>query len=65
MMKYKLLGKSGLRVSELCLGTMTFAEEWGWGSSHEESRKIFDTFAAAGGNFDEGTALGADHPNFE
>jgi aryl-alcohol dehydrogenase-like predicted oxidoreductase len=29
-MKYKLLGKSGLRVSELCLGTMTFGEEWGW-----------------------------------
>lgn len=50
-MKYKLLGKSGLRVSEFCLGTMTFGEEWGWGSSHEESRKIFDTFAAAGGNF--------------
>jgi aryl-alcohol dehydrogenase-like predicted oxidoreductase len=31
-MDYQLLGKSGLRVSELCLGTMTFGEEWGWGS---------------------------------
>ena len=50
-MNYKLLGKSGLRVSELCLGTMTFGEEWGWGSNKEESRKIFDAFAEAGGNF--------------
>jgi len=50
-MRYKLLGKSGLRVSELCLGTMTFGEDWGWGASKEESRKIFDAFAAAGGNF--------------
>ncbi len=50
-MKYKLLGPSGLRVSELCLGTMTFGEEWGWGASQDECRKIFDAFAAAGGNF--------------
>ncbi|WGV25534.1 aldo/keto reductase [Halotia branconii] len=50
-MKYKLLGKSGLRVSELCLGTMTFGEDWGWGASKDESQKIFDTFVAAGGNF--------------
>jgi len=50
-MNYKLLGKSGLRVSELSLGTMTFGEEWGWGTHKEESRKMFDTFAAAGGNF--------------
>lgn len=28
-MRYKLLGRSGLRVSELCLGTMTFGEDWG------------------------------------
>ncbi len=51
MMRYKLLGHSGLRVSELALGTMTFGEEWGWGASKEESRKIFDAFAQAGGNF--------------
>src|SRR5580698_4223761 len=50
-MRYKLLGNSGLRVSELCLGTMTFGEDWGWGSSQEESRKIYDTFLEAGGNF--------------
>lgn len=50
-MKYKLLGRSGLRVSELCLGTMTFGEDWGWGASKEESRKIFDVFIYAGGNF--------------
>lgn len=50
-MKYKLLGKSGLRVSELCLGTMTFGEDWGWGSNFEESRQVFDTYAEAGGNF--------------
>jgi aryl-alcohol dehydrogenase-like predicted oxidoreductase len=50
-MQYKLLGKSGLRVSELCLGTMTFGEDWGWGSSKDESQRIFDLFAEAGGNF--------------
>jgi len=50
-MKYYLLGKSGLRVSEFCLGTMTFGEEWGWGSSKEESRKIFNAYVEAGGNF--------------
>jgi aryl-alcohol dehydrogenase-like predicted oxidoreductase len=50
-MRYRLLGKSGLRVSELCLGTMTFGEDWGWGSSKEESQQIFQAFVEAGGNF--------------
>jgi aryl-alcohol dehydrogenase-like predicted oxidoreductase len=50
-MKYRVLGRSGLKVSELCLGTMTFGEDWGFGASKEESRKQFDIFAAAGGNF--------------
>ncbi|MCV3217217.1 aldo/keto reductase [Plectonema radiosum NIES-515] len=50
-MRYKLLGKSGLRVSELCLGTMTFGEDWGWGASKDESQKVFDAFVEAGGNF--------------
>jgi len=50
-MRYKLLGNSGLRVSELCLGTMTFGEDWGWGASGEESHKVYDTFLEAGGNF--------------
>jgi aryl-alcohol dehydrogenase-like predicted oxidoreductase len=50
-MRYRLLGKSGLRVSELCLGTMTFGEDWGWGSSKDESRQVYDAFLEAGGNF--------------
>lgn len=50
-MRYKLLGKSGLRVAELCLGTMTFGEEWGWGASREESRRIFEAYVKAGGNY--------------
>src|ERR1700732_1257684 len=50
-MRYQLLGRSGLRVSEICLGTMTFGEEWGWGSSKEESRGIYDQFRDLGGNF--------------
>src|ERR1700686_4414945 len=50
-MRYKLLGKSGLRVSDLCLGTMTFGEDWGWGASKEESRKVYDAFLEAGGTF--------------
>src|SRR6266849_5321107 len=53
-MRYKLLGKSGLRVSELCLGAMTFGEDWGSmlpGASKEEAKKIFDLFVSKGGNF--------------
>jgi aryl-alcohol dehydrogenase-like predicted oxidoreductase len=50
-MRYRLLGKSGLRVSELCLGTMTFGEDWGWGADEATSKKVFDMFAEAGGNF--------------
>jgi aryl-alcohol dehydrogenase-like predicted oxidoreductase len=50
-MLYKLFGKSGLRVSELCLGTMTFGTEWGTGADKEESKKIFEAFVNKGGNF--------------
>jgi len=50
-MKYKLLGKSGLKVSELCLGTMGFGEDWKWGADYGTSKKIFETFCEAGGNF--------------
>ena len=50
-MKYRLLGNSGLRVSELSLGTMTFGEEWGWGSPKEEARKVYEAYREAGGNF--------------
>ena len=50
-MRYKLHGRSGLRVSELCLGAMTFGSDWGWGADDEESRAMFDAFADAGGTF--------------
>jgi len=50
-MKYKLLGRSGLKVSELCLGTMGFGTEGGWGADKDASFEIMDAFANAGGNF--------------
>ena len=50
-MKYRLLGKSGLRVSEAALGTMTFGDEWGWGSPKAEAQKVYETYREAGGNF--------------
>src|SRR5882762_5494486 len=51
IMKYRLLGKSGLRVSEVSLGTMTFGEEFGWGSPKAEAQKVYETYREAGGNF--------------
>lgn len=48
---YVTLGRSGLRVSPLCLGTMTFGEEWGWGASVEDSVKLLSTYVDRGGNF--------------
>src|ERR1700681_1495155 len=51
IMKYRLLGKSGLRVSEAALGTMTFGDEWGWGSPKAEAQKVYETYREAGGNF--------------
>lgn len=48
---YRLLGRSGLRVSPLVLGTMTFGTDWGWGADHAESRRILDTYLDRGGNF--------------
>jgi len=50
-MKYRLFAKSGLRVSEAALGTMTFGQERGWGAPKDESRKVYDAFREAGGNF--------------
>jgi aryl-alcohol dehydrogenase-like predicted oxidoreductase len=50
-MRYRLLGNSGLRVSEAALGTMTFGDDWGWGAAKEEARKVYDAFRDAGGNF--------------
>jgi aryl-alcohol dehydrogenase-like predicted oxidoreductase len=50
-MKYRLLGNSGLRVAEMSLGTMTFGDDWGWGSSKDEARKVYEAYRDAGGNF--------------
>jgi aryl-alcohol dehydrogenase-like predicted oxidoreductase len=49
-MRYRLLGTSGLRVSELFLGAMTFAEGFAHGAGVEEARRIVDAYADAGGN---------------
>jgi len=50
-MNYTLLGRTGLRVSELCLGTMTFGEAWGWGADATAATAQAEAFAEAGGNF--------------
>lgn len=49
--EYVTLGRSGLRVSPLSLGTMTFGTEWGWGNEEKDSRAIFDRYLEQGGNF--------------
>ncbi len=49
--EFVTLGRSGLRVSPLCLGAMTFGTEWGFGSSVEESCAVIDAYTEAGGNF--------------
>jgi aryl-alcohol dehydrogenase-like predicted oxidoreductase len=49
--EYVTLGRSGLRVSPLSLGTMTFGTEWGWGSEEDVARAVFNTYIDAGGNF--------------
>jgi aryl-alcohol dehydrogenase-like predicted oxidoreductase len=48
---YYTLGRSGLRVSPLALGTMTFGDDWGWGAPEATARAMFDRYLAAGGNF--------------
>lgn len=48
---YRLLGRSGLRVSPLALGTMTFGSDWGWGAEADEASRIFDAYCDRGGNF--------------
>lgn len=48
---YSLLGRTGLRVSPFCLGTMTFGTEWGWGSPADTARQIFNRYLEEGGNF--------------
>jgi aryl-alcohol dehydrogenase-like predicted oxidoreductase len=49
--RYQLLGRSGLRVSPLALGTMTFGTEWGWGADENDAHRMFDHYVTAGGNF--------------
>ena len=49
--EYVTLGRSGLRVSPLCLGTMTFGTEWGWGSEEDAARAVFSRYLERGGNF--------------
>lgn len=50
---FRLLGRSGLRVSPICLGTGTFGQAWGpgWSTEEKTARRIFDDYVAAGGNF--------------
>lgn len=50
-MRYRLFGNTGLKVSEICLGTMTFGEEFKWGSDEKSSLEVFKTYVEAGGNF--------------
>lgn len=50
-MEYDTLGRSGLKVSPLALGTMTFGTDWGWGADERASRDIFNAYVEAGGNF--------------
>jgi aryl-alcohol dehydrogenase-like predicted oxidoreductase len=49
-MRYRTLGRSGLRVADAFLGTMTFGANWGWGAPIEECRRLLDAYAEAGGN---------------
>ncbi|RLB49441.1 MAG: aldo/keto reductase [Deltaproteobacteria bacterium] len=51
MLGYKFLGKSGLRVSEICLGTMSFGTRWGFGADEKTSHQVLDAYREAGGNF--------------
>jgi aryl-alcohol dehydrogenase-like predicted oxidoreductase len=50
-MRYMMFGKTGLRVSELALGTMTFGGEWGWGAERDACARMVDLYEEAGGNF--------------
>ncbi|MDJ0702170.1 MAG: aldo/keto reductase [Leptolyngbyaceae cyanobacterium MO_188.B28] len=50
-MDYYTLGNTGLKVSRLALGTMTFGDDWGWGADETNARQLFDAYLGAGGNF--------------
>ncbi len=51
MLRYRMLGKSGLRVSEICLGTMSFGTQWGFGADEATSHQVLDAYKSQGGNF--------------
>ena len=51
MLRYRLFGNTGLRVSEICLGTMSFGDAWGFGADEEASHRVLDRYADLGGNF--------------
>jgi aryl-alcohol dehydrogenase-like predicted oxidoreductase len=61
-MRYKLLGNTGMKVSELCLGTMSFGSKWGFGADRGTSIEIAGVFAEAGGNFLD-TATSSSEPS--
>jgi aryl-alcohol dehydrogenase-like predicted oxidoreductase len=48
---YAQLGRSGLRVSPICLGTLPIGGQWGWRCPDDVARRIFDAYLDAGGNF--------------
>jgi aryl-alcohol dehydrogenase-like predicted oxidoreductase len=48
---YHLLGRTGLKVSRLCLGAMTFGTDWGWGADEKDCREQLAKFMDRGGNF--------------
>ena len=48
---YRLMGFSGLRVSPLALGTMTFGADWACGADEDECRRMFEAYVECGGNF--------------
>ena len=51
MIGFRMLGKSGLRVSEMCLGTMSFGTQWDFGADEATSHQVLDAYKEAGGNF--------------
>ena len=52
LMRYKIFGeRTGLKVSELALGTGMYGQTWGYGATPEEAKRIIEGFADAGGNF--------------
>jgi aryl-alcohol dehydrogenase-like predicted oxidoreductase len=61
-MRDRLLGQTGIRVSELCLGTMMFGADWEWRANADEqdSRKIYESYREAGGNFVDTANMYAD-----